>query len=66
MSLMTPPTYSIYWDLPLLIVVVSLVYSATRFDTREAIVREALRWGGRMTLFLGGIGLGLFLLSSWL
>jgi hypothetical protein len=45
----------IYWHLPLMIVVVSLVYSATRYDHWDAIVREALRWGLRMTLFLLGI-----------
>ena len=66
MNLPPPTSYSIYWDLPVLIVVVSLVYSATRFDGREAIVREAVRWGVRMSLFLGGIGLALFALSSWL
>lgn len=46
---------TIYWHLPLMIVVVSLVYSATRYDHWDAIVREALRWGLRMTLFLAGI-----------
>jgi hypothetical protein len=63
---MTPlPDYSIYWDLPVLIVVVSLVYSATRYDEWDAILREAVRWGLRMTSFLGGIGVGLYLLSWW-
>ena len=62
---MTPPTYSIYWDLPVLVVVVSLVYSATRYDGWYGIVSEAARWGGRMTLFLGGIGLVLYLLGWW-
>jgi hypothetical protein len=46
---------NIYWHLPLMIVVVSLVYSATRFDRWDAIIREAVRWGLRMTLFLVGI-----------
>jgi hypothetical protein len=46
---------NIYWHLPLMIVVVSLVYSATRFDRWDAIIREAIRWGLRMTLFLVGI-----------
>jgi hypothetical protein len=63
---MTPPTYSIYWDLPLLIVVVSLVYSATRYEDWRAIVLEAVRWGLRMTTFLGGIGLALYLVGWWL
>ena len=62
---MTPPTYSIYWDLPILIVIVSLVYSATRYDAWSAIFREAFLWGLRMTTFLGGIGLALYLLALW-
>lgn len=58
--------YSIYWDLPILIVVVSLVYSATRFDDFGSIKREALRWGRRMVTFLCGIALALYLLSLWI
>ena len=53
-------------DLPLLIVLVSLVYSATRYDQWDAILREALNWGKRMTVFLGGIGVVLYALSRWL
>jgi hypothetical protein len=59
-----------YWHLPLMIVVISLVYSATRFDQWPMIFREAFRWGLRMTLFLIGIVLILSGLSleesSWL
>jgi len=55
---------SIYWHLPILIVVVSIVYSATRYDGWPMIFREAFRWGLRMTLFLFGIGFALFALSS--
>jgi hypothetical protein len=62
---MTLPTYSIYWDLPIMIVVVSLVYSATRYDDWGAIVHEAVRWGLRMAAFLGGIGLALYMLGWW-
>jgi hypothetical protein len=47
--------HPIYWHLPFLIVVVSLVYSATRFEQWGAIIREAFRWGLRMSLFLFGI-----------
>lgn len=65
MNLLAPPNYSIYWDLPILIVIVSLVYSATRFETWPAIVHEAFRWGLRMTTFLCGIGLALYLVSWW-
>ena len=60
------PDYSIYWDLPVLIVVVSLVYSATRYDEWDAIVREAVRWGLRMTGFLGGIGVALYFIAWWI
>jgi hypothetical protein len=57
---------TIYVHLPILIVVVSLVYSATRHDRRDKIVREALHWGVRMTTFLLTIGLVLFALSTFL
>ncbi len=50
-------------DLPLLIVLISLVYSATRFDQWGPILREAVRWGGRLVAFLGGIGVVLYLLT---
>ena len=56
-----PTTMSIYWHLPLMIVIISLVYSATRFDHWDAILREAFRWGLRMSLFLLGI---VFILSG--
>ena len=48
------------------IVVVSLVYSATRHDQWKQILYEAGRWGLRMAAFLGGIALALFLLSTYL
>jgi ABC-type Fe3+ transport system permease subunit len=57
---------SIYWHLPILIVVVSLVYSATRHDSWDKIVREAVHWGVRMTTFLVAIGVVLFALSTFL
>jgi hypothetical protein len=60
------PDFSIYWDLPVLIVVVSLVYSATRYDDWGAILREAFRWGVRMTTFLGGIGVALYFIAWWM
>jgi hypothetical protein len=61
-----PFAVSIYWHLPILLVVVSLVYSATRFDQWNAIFYEAGRWGFRMFLFLAGIGVALYLLSTYL
>ena len=57
---------NIYWHLPILLVVVSVVYSATRHDHWPQIFREAVRWGTRMATFLAAIGLGLFVLSSLL
>ena len=57
---------SIYWHLPLLIVIVSIVYSATRYDDWNLIFREAARWGFRMVTFLGGIALVLFILSTFI
>lgn len=50
-------------DLPLLIVLISLVYSATRYDEWSLIIREALRWGLRLAGFLGGIALVLFVVT---
>jgi hypothetical protein len=55
--------FSIYWHLPILIVVVSLVYSATRYDQWKAILAESVRWGFRLTSFLVGIGIILYLVT---
>lgn len=41
-----------YWHLPLMILVISLVYSATRYDSWKLIGQEAFRWGIRLTGFL--------------
>ncbi|MCX7665101.1 MAG: hypothetical protein N2112_06120 [Gemmataceae bacterium] len=57
---------SIYIHLPILIVVVSLVYSATRHDRWDLIFRESLRWAFRMTSFLVVIGAVLYGLSTFL
>ena len=57
---------SIYWDLPVLLVVVSLVYAATRHDRWDKILSEGVGWGLRIAAFLVGIGLVLFLLSTYL
>ena len=59
-----PFAVSIYWHLPVLLVVVSLVYSATRYDQWNMIFYEAARWGFRMLLFLGAIAVILFFLST--
>jgi hypothetical protein len=57
------PAFAInmFWHLPILIVIISLVYSATRYDEWRPIVREALRWGLRLAGFLLVIGVALYL-----
>jgi hypothetical protein len=55
-----------YWHLPILIVVVSLVYSATRFDELGPILREAFRWGLRLTGFLLAIVVALYVVATYL
>ena len=55
----------IYWQLPLLIVVISLVYSATRYDQWSAIFIEALRWGRNLAVFLVAIGVILYLVATF-
>jgi hypothetical protein len=57
---------SLYWHVPILIVVISLVYSATRFEHWGAILREAFRWGLRMTTFLCAIAAALYVLSLFI
>jgi len=53
-----------YVHLPLLIVLVSLVYGATRYDDWQLILREALRWGGRLLCFLFAVILILYLVAT--
>lgn len=57
---------SLYWHLPILIVLISLVYSGTRYDAWPAILTEAARWGLRMAGFLIVIVLVLYLVSLWI
>ncbi len=57
---------SIYWDLPVLLIVVSIVYSATRHDRWDRIFREAFRWGTQIAGFLALVGVGLYVLSTYL
>jgi hypothetical protein len=49
-----------------LLVVVSLVYAATRHDRWDKIVHEAVGWGVRILIFLVAIGVVLYLLSTYL
>lgn len=58
-------SHNVYlFDLPILILMVSLVYSATRYEEWKDIFREALRWIFRLTSFLGIIGVVLFFMSK--
>ncbi|MBX7103924.1 MAG: hypothetical protein K1X57_07575 [Gemmataceae bacterium] len=56
---------SIYWHFPILLVVVSLIYSATRFEDWPSIMSEALSWGSRMAGFLATIGIVLYVVSTY-
>ena len=56
-----PNAARVYWfDLPLLILLVSLVYSATRFEAWPDILAETARWIFRLGSFLVVIGVGLW------
>lgn len=55
-----------YLQLPLLLALVSLVYSATRYDQWDLILSEAVRWGLRMAMFLLAIGAVMFLIGFWI
>ena len=57
---------NIYIHLPIMIVLISLVYSATRYDQWQNIFAEAFRWGLRMLGFLCGIGIILYTLSYFI
>jgi hypothetical protein len=55
----------IYWHLLFLIPIISLVYSATRFDDWPTILHEAWRWGVRMAGFLFFIAVALLVLAKF-
>lgn len=55
--------WPIYWHLPILLVVISLVYSATRYDQWSHILLEAVRWVVRLGTFLVAIEAALWVLD---
>ena len=55
-----------YCHLPILVVIISPVFSATRFDDSSHIWREAVRWGLRLVGFLFVIVLILYALASFI
>lgn len=59
-------TIPLYVQLPIVIVLISLVYSATRFDDWPAILHEAFRWGWRMVAFLFGIAVVLYVIARFI
>jgi hypothetical protein len=56
---------TIYLHLLFLIPIISLVYSATRFDDWPTILHEAWRWGIRMTGFLLAIAIAIIVLAKF-
>jgi len=55
----------LYAQLLPLLVLISLVYSATRYDDWPDIFSEAFRWGSRMLTFMGGVFVVMYALA-WL
>ncbi|GIW85163.1 MAG: hypothetical protein KatS3mg107_0823 [Gemmataceae bacterium] len=55
---------SIYIDLPLLLIIISLIYAATRHDRWDKIISEAIHWCIRIIIFLLSIGIILYIISS--
>lgn len=56
----------IYFHLPLMLLVISLVYSATRHDDWDEILGEAFRWGMRMFGFILAVAVVLFGVGYWI
>ena len=57
---------NLMWFAAPLIVVISLVYSATRHEETSSILTHAVRLGVMITLFMTAIMIVLALLSWWL
>lgn len=54
---------NIHWYLPPLVISVSLVYSASRFENWHLIWTHAIRWAIYILLFLGSVYVALYLVS---
>lgn len=57
---------NLMWFAAPLIVVISLVYSATRHEDTQAILTHSVRLGVMITLFMTAIMIVLALISWWL
>lgn len=55
---------SYYWHLPLMIVLISLVYGATRYDEGGMILHESMRWGAKLFGFLLTVMVILFVVAA--
>lgn len=53
---------NLHWYLPPLVAIVSLVYSATRYEDWRLILGLAIRWAGYVLGFLGGAYAAVWLL----
>jgi hypothetical protein len=64
-GLLMAQTSMMWYSLPL-IVVISLVYSATRHEAMGAILSHALRLGTMIAVFMAAIWVALAAVSAWL
>jgi hypothetical protein len=55
-----------FWYALPLVVVISLVYSATRHELMRPIVTHAIRLGAWIICFMAGIFLLVWMIASWL
>lgn len=57
---------SLYWHFPILVVLVNLVYSATRYDDPRQILTHAFKGVVYILTFLGSVFAVLFVLANFL
>ncbi len=57
---------SLYYHLPILLFLISLVHGATRYDHWPAIVGAAVRWGVNMLVFLGSVFVVVMAIGWWI
>ncbi len=59
------PDWKFLLHFPFILIVIGLVYSATRHDELKRILIETVMWSLRMGSFLVGLAVLLFVLSTW-
>lgn len=62
-SILLAETVNIHWYLPPLLVAMSLVYSATRYESWSLILVDAVRWIFYTLTFLGSVYLLMWLIT---